>query len=127
MEIEEELSRLIEIISTLRGANGCPWDKKQTPKTFKKYLTEECNELLEALEQEDTSNICEELGDMFFVLGMLDYMYAEKGSFELSAPLHSINEKMIRRHPHVFSDVPYTDEETLRRQWEQIKLAEKAK
>ncbi len=126
METAEEFTRLIDIINTLRGEHGCPWDKKQTPQSFKKYLMEESQELLEALEREDEEHICEELGDMFFVLSMLSVMYAEKKAFDLAAPLYGINEKMIRRHPHVFSHAEYIDEESLRRQWEEIKRAEKA-
>lgn len=122
-----ELKRLIEIITTLRGENGCPWDKKQTPLTFKKYLLEECRELVEALDRENSADICEELGDMYFILTMLSVMYAEKQDFGLANPIAAINEKMIRRHPHVFGDVEYIDEQHLRRQWQKIKEEEKQK
>lgn len=125
MSNDDEFSRLISIINTLRGDNGCPWDKKQTPLSIKKYLLEECRELAEALESGDSEHICEELGDMYFILAMLTVMHQEQNLFSADKPFRLINEKMTRRHPHVFSDVEYTTEEELRTQWERIKQEEK--
>lgn len=124
-DIGKELSRLVEIIATLRGENGCPWDKRQTPLSFKKYVIEECKELIEAIEADDTDNVSEEIGDMYFVITMLAAMYAEKEKFSILAPLLAINQKMIRRHPHVFAGVECKDDEQLRLQWEKIKKQEK--
>lgn len=125
MENDDEFSRLISIIHTLRGDEGCPWDKKQTPLSIKKYLLEECRELSEALESGDSDHICEEIGDMYFILAMLSVMHKEKKLFTTDDPLRLINEKMIRRHPHVFADVECTSDEELRSQWERIKQEEK--
>ncbi|WP_028579181.1 MazG nucleotide pyrophosphohydrolase domain-containing protein [Desulfogranum japonicum] len=125
MNSDVPLSDLLATIATLRGEQGCPWDKKQTPQSLKKYLLEECRELAEAIDNDDQGNICEEIGDMYFILGMLSTMYAEAGIFPLDMPLKKINEKMIRRHPHVFAGTSYNSEEDLCRQWETIKSGEK--
>ena len=124
-DVESEFGQLVEIVAKLRGENGCPWDKKQTPATLKKYLLEECDELVTAIENKDTKNICEEIGDLYFILAMLSTLYHEKDDFSLTAPLLSINEKMVRRHPHVFSDVQIHNEEQLHQQWQTIKEREK--
>ena len=126
-DIGKELLRLVEIIGTLRGDNGCPWDKRQTPLSFKKYLKEECQELLDAIEAGDTDNVCEEIGDMYFIVTMLAAMYAEYEKFSIIDPLRTINQKMIRRHPHVFAGTECKDEHQLRLQWEEIKKSEKIK
>ncbi|NOQ46626.1 MAG: nucleotide pyrophosphohydrolase [Desulfobulbaceae bacterium] len=120
-----ELSHLLAIIKKLRGRDGCPWDQKQTPKTIKKYLLEESNELAEAIDNGNAKHICEEIGDMFFILTMLTAMFEEKETFTIEDSLNSIIEKMIRRHPHVFGEVAILDENELRLQWESIKAKEK--
>lgn len=113
------------IVSTLRGAGGCPWDIKQTPVSLKKYLLEECHELAEALDKNADGNICEEIGDVFFILTTLIAMFAEQQRFTADDVFAAITAKMIRRHPHVFADSPLTDEHELRAQWEKIKALEK--
>ncbi len=125
MKTDEQLSDLLKTIATLRSDHGCPWDKRQTPQSMKKYLLEECRELAEAIDNNDPENVCEEIGDLYFILGMLSTMYAESGSFHPDLPLRKINEKMIRRHPHVFAGTSYESEEELREQWEAIKSSEK--
>nr|WP_321467892.1 MazG nucleotide pyrophosphohydrolase domain-containing protein [uncultured Desulfobulbus sp.] len=119
------LPRLLEIIATLRGENGCPWDIKQTPESLKIYLLEECQELIEAIEADNEQNICEELGDVLFLLGFLISMYEQQGAFTASDVLGGIIDKMIRRHPHVFAGQKITDEQSLRDQWDRIKVQEK--
>ena len=78
-----DISKLEEIIAALRGKNGCPWDKKQTPQTLKNYLLEEVYELIEAIEEGKTEAIKEELGDVLFILVFLAQIYKEKGLFNL--------------------------------------------
>ncbi len=117
-------NRLLEIIAKLRGPSGCPWDQRQTPQSIKKYLLEEANELAEAIDQGDASHICEEIGDLFYILTMLTAMADEAGRFTCADALQAICSKMIRRHPHVFGDQPTGSDEELRRQWEAIKAAE---
>jgi len=119
------LSKLQNIIQELRAENGCPWDRKQTPVSIKKYLLEETTELIEAIDSDDSAHICEEIGDIFFILTILSEMFAEQGSFTLDDALKSIIDKMIRRHPHVFGDHPPGTEAELKEQWEAIKRSEK--
>ena len=121
----DALARLQQIIATLRSEKGCPWDIKQTPASLKKYLLEECHELADALEKDQEKEICEEIGDVLFILFMLINIFSEQGRFTADAVLEQINEKMIRRHPHVFAGVPIADEQALHAQWERIKALEK--
>jgi len=109
------------IVKTLRGSHGCPWDQKQTPKSLKKYLIEEAGELVEAIEQGDPKHICEEAGDLYFILAILTAIFEERHEFSANEALNSICEKMIRRHPHVFEQHPDCTEEELRSQWQRIK------
>jgi uncharacterized protein YabN with tetrapyrrole methylase and pyrophosphatase domain len=118
-------ARLQLIVSTLRGSGGCPWDIKQTPVSLKKYLFEECHELAEAIDNNCDVNICEEIGDVFFILTTLIVMFSEQQRFTEDDVFSAIVAKMIRRHPHVFSDSPLIDERDLRVQWEEIKALEK--
>jgi uncharacterized protein YabN with tetrapyrrole methylase and pyrophosphatase domain len=118
-------SRLQDIVSTLRGENGCPWDIKQTPDSLKKYLFEECHELIEAIDHNDKQSVCEEIGDVLFLLSFLISIYEERGEFTTSDVFAGIIAKMIRRHPHVFAGLKITDEQSLRDQWNRIKEQEK--
>ena len=116
---------LLAIVNQLRGVQGCPWDKKQTPESLKRYLLEECQELLEAIDSQQQENVCEEIGDVLFLLVFLILIYTERGQFTATDTLHGIISKMIRRHPHVFADVQLTDEQALKEQWQRIKAQEK--
>lgn len=118
-------ARLQHIVATLRGEHGCPWDIKQTPLSLKKYLLEECQELIEAIDHGSHQDICEEIGDVFFILTMLTSLYTEQQQFTATDVFSAINDKMIRRHPHVFGDVQVIDEQELRAQWLRIKEQEK--
>ncbi|MBU0485860.1 MAG: nucleoside triphosphate pyrophosphohydrolase [Proteobacteria bacterium] len=118
------LTRLIEIIKKLRGSDGCPWDQKQTIESFKPYLLEETHELIEAIDLNDIQNIKEEMGDLFFQILFLGNLYAEKGDFTVADALESISVKMVRRHPHVFSDKKFNSEAEMRQNWNKIKEEE---
>lgn len=117
----------IDTIATLRGENGCPWDKKQTLDSLKKYLLQECEELLEAIDNKDPDHICEETGDVYFILTLISQINTESGHFNIYDVINGINKKMIRRHPHVFSNMSTGSDEELRKQWEDIKSLEKKK
>lgn len=119
------IEKLYATISTLRSKTGCPWDRKQTPHTMKKYLQEEVAELIEAIDNEDHRNICEEIGDVVYILIMISQMEIERGGQGFTDSLEEINEKLIRRHPHVFGETIIDDDEQLRRQWQAIKEEEK--
>lgn len=118
-------SRLEEIVATLRGPDGCPWDIKQTPASLIRYLEEESDELIQAIGSDDHPAVCEEIGDVLFILVMLIRMFAEREAFTSSQVLEGIIAKMIRRHPHVFGTVKLSDEHALRAQWQRIKDDEK--
>ncbi|MDF1614705.1 MazG nucleotide pyrophosphohydrolase domain-containing protein [Desulfurivibrio dismutans] len=122
---EEALLQLTGLIARLRSPQGCPWDRKQTPASFKRYLLEEAHELHESLDGDDLEHICEELGDLLFQVLFIAEMYREQGAFTLSEVINGIIGKMVRRHPHVFGDRQVASEDELRRQWEAIKETEK--
>lgn len=124
---DPKLSELISTIKTLRGEDGCPWDKRQNHISLLKYLKSECQELIEAIENNDPVNTCEELGDLLYLIVMISEIGNDQGNFDLCDVLKTINEKLIRRHPHVFAGQPYENEEQLAAQWEAIKAEEKKK
>ncbi|MDZ7641670.1 MAG: MazG family protein [Desulfurivibrio sp.] len=119
-------TQLTNIVARLRGPDGCPWDRKQTPASFKGYLLEEAHEVMEALEGDNPDQIREELGDLLFQIIFLSQLYSEQGAFTLDQVIAGICDKMVRRHPHVFGDTQVESEEELRRQWQAIKAAEKS-
>lgn len=114
-----------QIIATLRGPNGCPWDQKQTHESLKKYLLEEAHEYLAAVDAEDDFAMIEELGDVLLQVFLNAQIGEDMGYFTLEDVLASISEKMIRRHPHVFSDVSVEDADDVVANWEVIKAEEK--
>ena len=100
----EELQRLQQIVKKLRAPDGCPWDKEQTPQSLIPYLIEETYEVVEALENNDSDSLKSELGDLMLHVAMQAEMSEEQKGFTLRDSLFSINEKLIRRHPHVFGE-----------------------
>ncbi|MCI5145031.1 MAG: nucleotide pyrophosphohydrolase [Candidatus Electrothrix sp. AR3] len=131
-EAEQDVNpfqRLDTVVKALRSEGGCPWDKKQTAISLKKYLLEEAAELAEAIDQGDPLHICEESGDLYFILALLTAIFEEQGHFSAQDALHAASTKMIRRHPHVFAadqgNVDKMDNKQLRAQWERIKQEEK--
>ena len=123
----ETLDPLLEIVRRLRGKNGCAWDRKQTPLTMWKCLAEEVYELEEAIVNDDTENICEELGDVLFQLVFILEIFTDNNRFKFSDVIDGVAEKMIRRHPHVYDTAIVRTDEELHRQWDQIKAGEKEK
>lgn len=113
------------IISTLRGPNGCPWDQKQTHESLKKYLLEEAHEFLAAVDAQDDFGMVEELGDVLLQVFLHAQIGEDDGYFNLEEVLESISEKMIRRHPHVFGDVTVENADQVVSNWEEIKQQEK--
>lgn len=120
----QKFIELLDIVTRLRAPDGCPWDQKQTPQSFKPYVIEEAHELAEAIDLNDPDHIREELGDMLFQVAFLSGLYNEEGHFTMEEVLQTIIDKMIRRHPHVFGDTKVDSEEALRRQWNAIKARE---
>jgi MazG family protein len=119
------LDALLQLVATLRGENGCPWDKKQTPSSVSVYLIEEVFELAEAIEQGDPGEIQEELGDVLFHIVFIARLFQEAGQFDLPDVAKAITRKMIRRHPHVFGDRTVSSSEEVIQNWHKIKLNER--
>jgi len=124
---ELNVKRLLELIETLRGENGCPWDKKQNPRTMAVYLLEEVYELVDAIESGKPDDICEELGDVLFHIFFVAKLFEEKGSFDAGDVAGLITEKMIRRHPHVFGSENAENAGEVRKRWHTIKMNEKGR
>ncbi|MBW2179655.1 MAG: nucleoside triphosphate pyrophosphohydrolase [Deltaproteobacteria bacterium] len=118
------IDALVKLIETLRSENGCPWDKKQTPKSMSVYLIEEMYELIEAIEVKEPSDVCEELGDVLFHIFFLADIFDEKGFFNIEDIFIKIVEKMVRRHPHVFGDGAIESADEVKEQWHKIKVKE---
>jgi tetrapyrrole methylase family protein / MazG family protein len=112
---------LFEIVKTLRGPGGCPWDKEQTAKTLRGDLLEETYECIDAINRNDTENLREELGDIFLLATMISYIKEEEGAFDIKSVLKEISEKLVRRHPHVFGDSKITDSDEVVEEWDRIK------
>ncbi|MFC4323929.1 bifunctional methyltransferase/pyrophosphohydrolase YabN [Litchfieldia salsa] len=114
-----------KVIASLRGPGGCPWDQKQTHESLKKYLLEEAYELLEAIDNEDDAHMVEELGDVLLQVVLHAQIGEDEGYFSINDVIKTVTEKMIRRHPHVFSDVIAEDADAVVKNWEEIKKGEK--
>ncbi len=123
----EKFLKLVDILEKLRGEHGCPWDKKQTHTSLMKYLFEEANEYNEAVQKKDYDNMKEELGDVLLQIIFHAQIAKENKKFDIYDVLDTINEKMIRRHPHVFGNSKATTEEEIKKEWERIKQLEKNK
>jgi nucleoside triphosphate diphosphatase len=119
------IETIMELIETLRGENGCPWDRKQTPQTILAYLLEETYELMDAVESDDPAEICGELGDVLFHIFFLVSLFNEKGYFSIKEVVDQNEKKMIRRHPHVFGNGTADSIEDVKKRWYQIKMGEK--
>ncbi|MCF7943226.1 MAG: nucleoside triphosphate pyrophosphohydrolase [Spirochaetia bacterium] len=109
-DISGSFKQLYNILKKLRSPNGCPWDREQTPESFYKNLIEESYEYIDAYLKKDISECSEELGDMFLVVTMLTIMHEERDDFSLVKVLDDVSEKLVRRHPHVFSEEKSTYE-----------------
>lgn len=116
---------LIAVTRQLRSEHGCPWDKEQTHESLKTCLVEESGEVIDAIDNGDMENLCEELGDLLFQVMMHSQIAAEKGIFTIDDVVDGICEKMIRRHPHVFGNVTVNSPEEGRALWNAIKKQEK--
>jgi len=119
------IENLRRIIKKLRSKNGCPWDRKQTPQTIKAYLLEEAYEVLDALERDEVEEVCSELGDLLFQLLFMIHLFEEQGCFTLDQVVQTTADKMIRRHPHVFSDTTVKDAQEVVWNWHLIKEEER--
>lgn len=118
------LGAIITLIQRLRGEDGCPWDRKQTPQSLSVYLIEEMYELVDAVASGNQQAVCEELGDVVFQVLFMAALYAEIGAFDLEDVVQRNVEKMIRRHPHVFGEKKNLSTAAIRENWHAIKREE---
>jgi len=124
-ETLDSFCKLIKIVDTLMGDNGCPWDKVQTRESLKPYLVEETYEVLEALDANDPEKIKDELGDLLYQILFHSKISSLKGEFNFRDVINNLNEKMVRRHPHVFKEGELNTPDQVVEQWEEIKRNEK--
>lgn len=123
----DSFTNLVKIMERLRGDNGCPWDKEQTPESLKPFLIEEAYEVLEALDEKDSAKLKEELGDLLYQILFHAQIAKEKGEFDINDILDTSIEKMTRRHPHVFGDKKAKDSKEVLVHWEETKKKEREK
>jgi len=114
-----------QVVATLRGPDGCPWDQEQTLETIKPYTLEETYELLEAIDSGDDKAIVEELGDVLLQVVLDCQIGADEGRFGLVEVVRGVTDKLITRHPHVFGDDTAETSEEVRKNWDSAKRAEK--
>ena len=117
---------LLKVMARLRAPDGCPWDREQNHKSIRLNAIEEVYELVDAIEADDDAEMTEELGDLLLQVVFHAQMASERGAFDFEKVARGITDKLVRRHPHVFGDVDVKDVDGVWRQWEAIKLTEKA-
>lgn len=121
------IDRLLEIMARLRDpSDGCPWDLEQSFATIAPYTVEEAYEVADAIERGDLRDLKDELGDLLLQVVFHARMAEEQGAFGFEDVARAINEKMVRRHPHVFADETYADLEAQKAGWDQLKAQERA-
>ena len=116
----------VRTVAALRGPDGCPWNRAQTHESLEEYLIEEAYEAADAIESGNPDHIREELGDVLLQVVLQSQVAADAGSFTIDDVCATIDEKLIRRHPHVFGDVNAQNANEVADLWEQVKLSEKA-
>lgn len=118
---------LVNIIERLRSPGGCPWDREQTHASLKRNLLEECYEVLEAIDSGDSAKLSEELGDILVQVVFHTQIAREAREFRVEDTIAAVNQKLIRRHPHVFGDAVVSDAREVERNWERLKEEERGR
>ena len=121
----DKFQKLVDIMGRLRGPGGCPWDREQTFDSIKPYTLEETYEVMDAIDRRDWGGLAEELGDFMLQAVFYAQMAADEGLFEIGDALNAINQKLVRRHPHVFGEESAETAGDVKRIWGQVKAAEK--
>jgi len=119
-----EWERLVRTIWRLRQPDGCPWDRKQSHDSIARNMVEEAYEAVDAIEAQDPAHLCEELGDVLMQVLLHAQIDADAGGFTIDDVCHGLNEKLVRRHPHVFGDLAATDADEVLQIWDQVKVEE---
>jgi len=125
LEKEGKFTQLVELMATLRGPGGCPWDREQTHQSIRPYLLEETYEVLETIDSGDDEKFKEELGDLLLQIVFHSQMAREEGKFDIYEVIDGIVKKLIRRHPHVFGQVKVRNSQEVLKNWEKIKGEER--
>ena len=121
----DEFAAFVDTIAALRAPGGCPWDREQTHESIARNMIEEAYEAVDAIEQHDAAHLREELGDVLLQVVLQSQIAADAGEFTVADVCHDVNEKMIRRHPHVGEEAAASADEVLSI-WDNVKLAEKS-
>jgi MazG family protein len=121
-----KFEELVRVMARLRAPGGCPWDRKQTFDSIKAYTLEETHEVMDAIDRKDWPNLAEELGDLLLQPVFLAEIAAEQKLFTIEDSLDAINQKLVRRHPHIFGDASAETPEDVKQRWDEIKKQEKA-
>lgn len=116
---------LVATIEALRAPDGCPWDREQTHRSIAHNMIEEAYEAVDAIESDSVAHLREELGDVLLQVVLQSQIAADAGEFDIDDVCRAIDEKMIRRHPHVFGDATAENANDVTGLWEQVKLVEK--
>src|SRR6266550_6529355 len=120
----ERFEKVVEIMAKLRAPGGCPWDREQSFDSIKPYLLEETYEVMEAIDARDWPELAEELGDLMLQPVFLAQMASEAGHFRIEDSLDAINQKLVRRHPHIFGEAKADTADEVLQRWNEIKLEE---
>ncbi|MCH9627194.1 MAG: Nucleoside triphosphate pyrophosphohydrolase [Chlamydiales bacterium] len=122
---QEEFKKLLNIADTLLGPEGCPWDREQTVVSMRESVLEEACEVIEAIDEGSDTDLIEELGDLLYNVIFFCKLAEKEERFKTQDPVRSICEKLVSRHPHVFSDTKLGSMEAVVEQWERLKKEEK--
>lgn len=125
LEGTKDFHDLLNVMETLRGEDGCPWDREQDHKSLKRYLIEECYEVLEAIDEEDEDKLIEELGDVLLQVVFHAQIGKEDGYFNINDVIKGICNKLIYRHPHVFGEAEVSNSKEVLVNWDDLKKKEK--
>jgi MazG family protein len=123
-EEQEAFAAILGLVRRLRAPDGCPWDREQTLRTMTPYIIEESYEVIDAIERNDAPGLCEEIGDLVFLLLFCAEIGGEESWFSIDELLEQHVQKMVARHPHVFGDKGRLESGAAAQQWEEIKQAE---
>ena len=123
--MKRSFDELVQLMTRLRGPNGCPWDRKQTLPDLKPYVIEEAYEVVDAIDRDDRAALLEEIGDFLLEAVFIAEITREEGSFDVYDSITAIHDKLVRRHPHVFGDVEAKDAEQVLVNWEKLKQDER--
>ena len=125
MTTRRTFDELVQLMTTLRGPNGCPWDRKQTLPDLKPFVIEEAYEVVDAIDRDDRRALMEEVGDSLLEAVFIAEVTREEGTFDIYDSITAIHDKLVRRHPHVFADVKAGDAEEVLVNWEKLKSEER--